>query len=276
MNKDLIHYFLKFHEKCDKFILHQIINHMDEETIIYLLQHGNFIASETGDYLRWRLKHIKPIDDFHVNEPVEQLMEWYKNPKSKKVVYARKQLIKRFEYLSYTEQCGVIEAFMLSGHVAELLMCCQYLTNNHYWKDEYLPTIETFFNHCITKRSHNTLIAAKVVVLYSSKEFISNALSELDSCNLDESSLRDVMILLLISCEGNPRDVLKSNTLRTYEYLYVMQNKGLSVSWQEAANALNELPPDLDSSNYEYRTTVRALAQMGYYDFLFDYGVGLV
>jgi len=268
MNKDLIHYFLKFHDKCDKFILHQIINHMDEETINYLLQHGNIRGSETGDYLRWRRNHLKPIDTFHVNEPVAQLMEWYSDKKSQKVVYARKQLIKRFEYLSYSEQCSIIDAFMQSGRVAEMLACCQYLTNNHYWKEEYLSAIEDYFNDCIAKRSHNALPVAKVIILHSSKQFISNALNELDNFNLDESPLRDVMILLLTVCDGDPHDNLKNNILRTHEYLYVMQKKELTVTWQEAAKAIDDLPPDADSSNYEYRTIVRALAQMGYYDFL--------
>lgn len=273
MDKDLfVDKFIQVQDACDINVLHRIINNLDDEVLDTLLR-SEKISDEVYSYLYWRKNLDKKEEIFHKNESVEQLLEWYCNPKSKKVGYAREQINRRFLNLSFEEQCLIIEAFMQSGKVSDISTCCKYLVNDEYWKEEYIPIIESFYCHCVNEYSRVAYSVAKVIVKHSSKIFVENALKELDSCEVEDSYLRNVLILLLISCEGHPHKLLRNNVLSSDEYLYVLSRKGLVATEEEVLKALNEIAADDNVPTYKIRSVVRSVAGMGYYDMLFDFGV---
>lgn len=56
------------------------------------------------------LKHREKVVRF--NEPVSVLLDYYNNKRSRKVVYARTQLKRRFEYMDGSEQKQIILSFL--------------------------------------------------------------------------------------------------------------------------------------------------------------------
>jgi len=79
------------------------------------------------------------------NHPVRELILWYTNRKSKKVVLARKELQRRFLYLDYDDQVEIITT-MLKGGKVDLDWCFDILRK--WWSEEILePLIELWDNH---------------------------------------------------------------------------------------------------------------------------------
>jgi len=111
-----------------------------------------------------------PVVDFYKNESVQQLLEWYNDAKSRKVVHARKQLCRRFEFLSYEEQCSIIEAFMNRGNVSDIVLSCKYLANDAFWKEEYLPLVEKCLDHLILTSEAQLRYVVQEFLIYYNKE----------------------------------------------------------------------------------------------------------
>jgi len=267
-------------DNCDEKVLHHIINSLDEKTIDALFDSCDDWMSNIYSYLRWRKSHMNPpVVDFYKNESVQQLLEWYNDAKSRKVVHARKQLCRRFEFLSYEEQCSIIEAFMNRGNVSDIVLSCKYLANDAFWKEEYLPLVEKCLDHLIADNVRSAYPVIKVVVVRSSQQSIEGLIRKLDQYNLEESfysmTQYDLLIPLLIACNKMPDEVLRNNALTTDDYVYVMSKKGLKVPEAIASMALNEFSNDESISSGKVNVVVRAIAKMGYYDLLFEYGLKL-
>lgn len=272
--------YLTIKDNCDERVLHNIINSLDEKTIDALLDSCDDCLSDMYSYLRWRKSHMTlPVTDFHKNESVQQLLEWYLNQKSKKVCYARKQLCKRFDFVSYDEQCEIIEAFMNRGTISDIVLSCKYLVNDAFWKDEYLPLVEKCLEHLIVENVRSAYPMIKVIVVRSSQRYIESLIHKLDKYNLEESFYSmtpyDLLMPLLITCDKLPDEILNNNTLTAADYVYVMAKKGLKVPETMASMALNEISNDESVSSGKINIVVRSIAKMGYYDLLFDYGVKL-
>lgn len=272
--------FNSLRKDCDEKVLHHVINSLDAKTIDALIDSCDDVMDDTYSYLRWRRNHMTlPVADFHKNESVGQLLEWYNNPKSKKVVHARKQLSKRFENLSYDEQCTIIDSFMQRGNISDMVFCCKYLNNDAFWKEEYLPLLEQSLDHLITENVRSAYLVIRIAVVRSSQQYIEKLIRELDKHCLTDSfysmTQHDLLIPLLIACDKLPDEVMKNNALTADEYVYVMARKGLKVPEAMASMALNEITADEIISKPKMDIVVRSIAKMGYYDLLFDYGVKL-
>lgn len=72
------------------------------------------------------------------NHDVRELLMWYNNKKSGKVVLARKELQQRFLYLSYDEQLEIMRTF-LRGKKTDLAWCYKILRK--WWSDELLSQV---------------------------------------------------------------------------------------------------------------------------------------
>jgi len=280
MDETFVDKFYRMQDSCDAGVLHHIINSLDLETIEALMDSCEDCLSDTYSYLRWRKCHMNPrVAEFHHNESVEQLLEWYNNPKSKKVVYSRKQLCRRFEHLSYDEQCSIIDAFIKRDLISDALFCCKYLTIDDFWREEYLPLVETIFEYLIKENIRSAYTVSKVIVARSTQEYIGRIIRKLDRHEIQDSvydfSLRDVLVNLLVSYSKLPCEVLKNNTLTPDEYVYVMARKGLSVPEVLASMALDEITSEEYFPEAKRHAVVRSIAKMGYYDVLFGYGVKL-
>lgn len=77
------------------------------------------------------------------NEPVSQLLSWFKNKKSGKFAYARKQLHKRFLHLNYEDQIAVIRT-LLKGGKQDREWC--YYILKRWWSSELEEDILSIWN----------------------------------------------------------------------------------------------------------------------------------
>lgn len=77
------------------------------------------------------------------NESVSLLLQWFTDRKSRKVIYARKELQTRFLYLTYNEQVLAMKA-MLHGGKKDREWC--YKTLRKWWSDELISDIDELWN----------------------------------------------------------------------------------------------------------------------------------
>lgn len=274
-NEDFVRHFIAAEKECDEVVLRQVMNFMDDVSADAILEENSDPWSRNYSYLEWKRNNKKPLDrSFHKNETIKRLLTWYLDPKSKKVDYARKTLCERFPYLSYEEQCKIIDTFMHRGYVHDTVYCCRYLVEDEYWKEEYREMVERFFLNTLTGNTRNSYAAAKVVAHHSSQEFIRECIEMLDDEDMDENSdLYDVLQVLVIACEGHPYKILKHAKLTPDRYAYVMVKKGLRISEEEACEALEKVLSENYVSKSEVRIMSWVVAQMGYLDMLLDFGV---
>lgn len=162
-------------------------------------------------------------------------------------------------------------------NVSEIVFCCKHLSNDAFWKDEYLSVLQEKLDCLITENVRSAYPVVKLFATRSSQQDIERVLHILDRNELKKSIFRmtqyDLLTPLLIACDKLPDEILKNNTLTVVDYVYVMARKGLKVSEETAAAALKEA----STGEYDIQSTVnvvvRSIAKMGYYDMLFEYGM---
>ncbi|MBQ7533437.1 MAG: hypothetical protein IJT45_07080 [Bacteroidales bacterium] len=109
--------------------------------------------------------NIKPSNEVKtVNAPLQQLLDDFNNPRSGKVNKTRRELKKRFEAQSFSDQETIIAAFMTKASKTDVVWCAKYFVENYaetvvyqgqqfdvvgymFWKDEYLDVIQHHWEH---------------------------------------------------------------------------------------------------------------------------------
>lgn len=270
-NEQFVRHFISVESLCDKDVMRQVMNFMDDESADAILAENGGEWSENYSYLAWKRGARKSLDkSFHKNETVDELLALYLNPKSKKVVYARDCLWRRFSFLSFEEQCKIIDTFMKRGYVHDLVNCCKRMVDDEYWRDEYREIVEQFYLRTLEVNTRNSYPVAKIVARHSSQEFIKACIEMLDDEEMCD--LEDVLQVLLIGCEEHPDMVLKNVKLTPDRYAYVMVKKGQRISEEEARMALESTLSDQHVSKEDIKIMCWVVAQMGYLDLLLDFG----
>ena len=139
----------------DRAFLKLMANGLGEDVLEELV--SDFEKSPDGNYhliapFREALDRIQRGNEFKDrmreglckrNEPITQLQAWYADKKSGKVVYARKQIQKRFMHLDYADQLKLMRT-MLNGGKTERAWC--YATLRKWWSDELVGDVERVWN----------------------------------------------------------------------------------------------------------------------------------
>lgn len=297
--QSFIEKFIQNESLCDMQIKWQIIKSLDSSLADSLRIFMREIADDNSD--SFTLFYLDRVCDssynqdfqsseqrFHKNESVEELLQWFNDSFKGKVTYARKWLCKRFEHLSFNEQCEVIKAFMARGTLNDIAFCCKYFVNEVFWNKDYLPQIEGTFIECINRNNGRKYVVAKIIANHSSVDYITKCIALIDNDTLDMYT-RDTLHILLIAHPFQPSELLSKTELCPGEYAYILAKKNLSFSRHEAAIALystlvqttnciapeRTISPDRKSYGTKLSIVTWAIGKMGYIDILLDFGVKL-
>jgi len=273
-DKEFVKHFIEVEKDCDKGVLHQVINCMDEKMAERIIdeyeKNEKEPTSEAYSFLTWRRYVRKPVEmeNFHKNERVDELLERYATVIGKEMEPVRDALRTRFDYMSFAEQKKVVRAFLTRGYVNDMVYCCKVMNDAH-WKKEYLDILEPFFVRMITHNTKKAYVVAKVIVRHSSQEFIRESIGRLDYEGV-RGDLMMTLQVLLMACKEDPKKVLKQAKLEPDDYVYVMAKRGKKVSEEEARMAL-DVTMDGPLTADRVRVMSWAVAQMGYLEVLLDF-----
>lgn len=123
-------------------------------------------------------------EEFPKNEPIETLLRWFNNPKSKKIQYARFALRKRFLYQSLSVQKKIMDALMQRGSKGDVKWAIKYLHHDILWNDSYLDAVIAVWE----KEKIRSWMSARVVAKRAPKEFVRHVaenFSSINNCVLD-------------------------------------------------------------------------------------------
>ena len=81
------------------------------ERLIEVIQH----IQKPEKRIRFKLQYL----EYKLNEPISKLLNYFENPKSGKIVYARTDLMRRYLALDRNDQIKIVRAFLLSKNKAD-------------------------------------------------------------------------------------------------------------------------------------------------------------
>ena len=178
-----------------------------------------------------QLAHYFEIKDEAQPKPVgigkkallAQLLKWFADKKSKRVVVARKELQRRLPFLSFKEQNKVVSVFLDSCAIDRDFVY-KFLFGN--WDHVYLETVENLW------LQYHEARAASLIVKYAPLDFVKSHQEELSKEeNYKWFSLR----------MAEDKDfVIDKERLEPNEYLYVLAMNKREISAEEALETLFE------------------------------------
>ena len=175
------------------------------------------------------------------NEPITQLQAWYADKKSGKVVYARKQIQKRFMHLDYADQLKLMRT-MLNGGKTERAWC--YATLRKWWSDELVGDVEHVWN------AHHEERCSWLFSRYMPIDIIRKYVDEL-SVNSNYYNLCKRLV-------GEPWFTVDKEKLRQvvddYKYMWIMSQTKEGLTSEEA----QEVVFNRIAYTYKYLVYIRA------------------
>ena len=238
----IINYIYENCTKLDKQMLHTLVTMLDKNHKSELhfriskaaLDDKITITEELQaelDYIEWQSDYRKPKKKaWEVNLPIEIYISDYISELRGGMAKARAQMRKRFIHCSFDEQVIIINAFMQSHKVSDILWCCKYLTEDLFWRPEYLQTLLDIWD---THKDNYQLM--KVLVQRADHEFFEKAVSCLNAGIERERRVR-ILPVLELAKDGN-RNLMDFN-LNPRDYLYVAAKTDRTVAKETVLEGL--------------------------------------
>ena len=183
------------------------------------------------------------------NPPLQQLLDTFASSKGEQLKRARRELQKRFDGQSFSDQESIIEAFMKKGTKTDVAWCSKHLVENYaetvvyqdqtfnvfgtlFWKDEFLDIVKYHW-----ERDMENYKLLKVITQFDSPEYLKTKIRSMENDN--EGVIDDVAYpgLLLKVCEDSDYPLPKDR-LTPFQYAYISAKTNRQISENEAATAL--------------------------------------
>lgn len=242
--------------------------------------------------------NIKPSNEVKtVNAPLQQLLDDFNNPRSGKVHKTRRELKKRFEAQSFSDQETIIAAFMNKASKTDVVWCSKYFVENYaeivvyqgqqfdvvgymFWKDEYLDVIKRHWEHDMDNYK-----LLKAIALFDSTEYLKERIRLIEAETPGIIDRPSYSSLLLKVCEDKSYPLPKER-LTPSQYAYITAKTGRNITPEDASAALvwavnNEsrwsfnyvrnLQGHLIFRDYKYSTlglSLWSLSKLGYSDII--------
>ena len=184
-----------------------------------------------------------------INPPLQQLIDTFNNSKGKQLNKVRRELQKRFDSQSFSEQELIIDTFMKKGLKTDVVWCSKYMieeyadtitfqdetfevVGNLLWKDEYLDVVKSYWEHDM---SNYKLL--KVIIQFDSPEYLKDKILFIE--NECDGVIDNVAYscLLLKVCEDKSCPLPKGR-LTPFQYAYISAKTDRPISEEEAKTAL--------------------------------------
>lgn len=186
----------------------------------------------------------------HVNAPLQKLLDEFTNSRGKHLQATRRELQKRFDGQSYSDQELIIETFMNKGTKTDVVWCSKYFVENFadtvtyldqtfdvvgqlFWKDKYLDIVKRYWEEDI--KNYKLL---KVILQFDSIEYMKEKINELESYS--DGVIDDVAYpqLLIKVCEDK-NYTLPKDRLTPFQLAYISAKTDRSITKEEASAALH-------------------------------------
>ena len=199
-----------------------------------------------------KLINPKPSKDTvkHVNAPLQQLLDDFTNGRGEKLKQTRRQLQKRFDSQSFSDQELIIETFMKKGQKTDVVWCSKYFVENYantityqdqtfdvvgtlFWKDKYLDIVKHYWEEGM--ENYKLL---KVILQFDSIEYIKEKILEIESYG--DGFIDDVAYpqLLIKVCEDKNYPLPKSR-LTPFQIAYISAKTNRTITEEEASATLH-------------------------------------
>lgn len=230
-------------------ILKHLVNALSSDQLIEIRD------NTTNEYL-WlytnNLINPKPDKDTvkHINAPLQKLLDEFTNSRGKHLQTTRRELQKRFDGQSFSDQELIIDAFMKKGTKTDVVWCSKYFIEYYadtviyqdqafdvvgqlFWKDKYLDIVKRYWEADI--ENYKLL---KVILQFDSIEYMKEKINELESYS--DGVIDDVAYpqLLIKVCEDK-NYTLPKGRLTPFQLAYISAKTDRSITEEEASAALH-------------------------------------
>ena len=199
-----------------------------------------------------KLINPKPSKDTvkHVNAPLQQLLDEFTNSRGEQLKQIRRQIQKRLNSQSFSDQELIIETFMKKGQKTDVVWCSKYFVENFagtvtyqdqtfdvvgqlFWKDKYLDIVKRYWEEDI--ENYKLL---KVILQFDSIEYMKEKINELESYS--DGVIDDVAYpqLLIKVCEDKNYP-LPISRLTPFQIAYISAKTNRTITEEEASVALH-------------------------------------
>lgn len=229
-------------------ILKHLVNALPSNQLIEIRD------NTTNEYL-WlytnNLINPKPDKDTvkHINAPLQKLLDEFTNSRGKHLQTTRRELQKRFDGQSFSDQELIIDAFMKKGTKTDVVWCSKYFIEYYadtviyqdqafdvvgqlFWKDKYLDIVKRYWEADI--ENYKLL---KVILQFDSIEYMKEKINELESHS--DGVIDDVAYpqLLIKVCEDK-NYTLPKGRLTPFQIAYISAKTDRSITEEEASATL--------------------------------------
>ena len=194
----------------------------------------------------------KPAKDTakHVNAPLQQLLDDFANSRGEQLKQTRRELQKRFDGQSFSDQELIIDTFMKKGQKTDVVWCSKYFVEDYadtvtyqdqtfdvvgqlFWKDKYLDIAKRYWEEDI--ENYKLL---KVILQFDSIEYMKEKINELESYS--DGVIDDVAYpqLLIKVCEDKNYP-LPISRLTPFQIAYISAKTNRTITEEEASAALH-------------------------------------
>lgn len=158
------------------------------------------------------------------NTPTNTLLKRYINKKSRRVDEARSEIKYRFNYLDWTVQKRILNAFLASGKTDREWAYTKLL---NYWDDCFAPVVESLWNQ------YHEPKCSWPIIRHFPEEYVLR--------NMDSLSIENNYYFICKRLGNSPVFRIEKTKLAPLEYLSVLYSTGRDIDEKEALDLLYEL-----------------------------------
>lgn len=164
------------------------------------------------------------MQHFTKNQPARLLLKRYADKHSGKVGEARKEIKRRFDYLDWTMQKSILDAFLAAGKTDRTWAYGKLLK---YWDDSFIPTIKSLWDE------HHEYRCSWLIIRYFPEDYVLR-----HSASLYEA---DNYFHICRRLAHLPGFTIDRSRLSPLEYLSVLYHTGRTLQAGEAVGLIYEI-----------------------------------
>lgn len=222
-------------QDSDKNIYHAILQSLPFSMLLEVeagLSRRKDISWRLMDFIKWLKMHAKG------NEPIETLLRWYGNKKSKKVSYAFRQLTKRYETQSFDNQKKILRAFLSGGKNASEWAASRL-------RKRWIPGLENKIK--AAWEAYKGPVMAMTILYMMPKDYV---LQEQEGLVQASSYPQDAYAVLCGRFGNEPGFVIDESRLRIKDWFYVYGKLLRTDKVPEIDGKVDQFIRELDCKNF--------------------------